>query len=127
MAYAACKAAERQVLDPAVVRPFIADLIGHIVKNSDYRKRNESTPIACRSEALCCFLLLARSTRPPSWPFPDELVKQARAAAIENLRLQLQWYDAGQFHRGSESRKVQIDYVQHNGTAFLNWYLLNSR
>ena len=126
MAYAACKAAERQLLDPAIVRPFIISLIDQILRNPDYRKRNESTPIACRSEALCCFLLLSRGIRPPSWPFPDELVAQAKTEARENLRLQLQWYDSGQFHRGSESEKVQIDYVQHNGTAFLNWYLLNS-
>jgi hypothetical protein len=53
-------------------------------------------------------------------------VDQANSATAENLLLQLKWYDNGQFWRGDGDDKVQIDYVQHNGTAFLNWYLLTN-
>ena len=126
MAYAACKAAERQIVDPKIVQTYLIELINSIVRNPEYRKRNQSTPIACRSEALCCFLHLSRSVRPAAWPFPGELVDLAKSATAENLLLQLKWYDNGQFWRGDGDDKVQIDYVQHNGTAFLNWYLLTS-
>jgi hypothetical protein len=123
MAYAACKVAEREMVDPKIVDPYIVRLIDSIVRNSSYRERNDSTPIACRSEALCCFLKLSRSVRLSRWP--GELVALAESATAENLRLQLQWYKEGQFWRGDTEDKVQIDYVQHNGTAFLNWYLLH--
>lgn len=125
MAYAACKAAERGMADPKIVNAYMIALIDNIVRNPAYRRRNASTPIACRSEALCCFLELSRSLGPLRHPFPSELVGAARTAAAENLRLQLQWYQAGQFRRGNDDDRVQIDYVQHNGTAFLNWYLLH--
>lgn len=125
MAYAACTAAHRRMMDPAIVRSYIIRLIENTVQDRAYRKRKESTPIACRSEALCCFLQLSRSFQPPNLPFPSELVRSATATAEENLRLQLQWYKDGQFWRGDGQDKVQIDYVQHNATAFLNWYLLH--
>jgi hypothetical protein len=126
MAYAACEAAQRRLVDPKIVRSYLVGLTESIVRDPSYRKRRNSTPIACRTEALCCFLGLSRQFQPPGLPFPSDLVKQASVTATENLRLQLQWYRDGQFWRGDDGDKVQIDYVQHNGTAFLNWYLLHS-
>jgi hypothetical protein len=125
MAYASCEAAQRRLVDPKLARSYIIGLVGNIVRDPSYRKQGNSTPIACRTEALCCFLALSRGFRPPGWPFPGDLVEQATSVAEENLRLQLQWYKDGQFWRGDDEDTVQIDYVQHNGTAFLNWYLLH--
>ena len=125
MAYAACEAAERRLVDADIARSYVIGLIENIVRDPSYRKRRNSTPIACRTEALCCFLALARRFRPPGWPFPEDLIREAKSSAEENLRLQLQWYKDGQFWRGDDEDRVQIDYVQHNATAFLNWYLLH--
>jgi len=44
-----------------------------------------------------------------------------RAHAAENLALQLDWYKDGQFWQGDGTIRVQIDYIQHNATAFLQW------
>lgn len=125
MAYGACEAAERRLVDASIARSYISGLVDNIVRDPGYRERRNSTPIACRSEALCRFLALARNIRPPGWPFPAELLREAETAAKDNLRLQLQWYKDGQFWRGDDDDRVQIDYVQHNATAFLQWYLLH--
>lgn len=117
MAYAACEAAERGLGDPAVVHGYIADLIGDIIANTAYRGRGASTPIACRTEALTRFLML--SNRQPG-VFPPALIAASRSAAAENLAQQLGWHAAGQFWKGDNDTKVQIDYIQHNATAFLN-------
>jgi hypothetical protein len=117
MAYAACEAAERGLGDPALVRSYIAALIGEIIGNDAYRHRGTSTPIACRTEALTRFLLL---TDMQPGVFPPDLIAASRSAATENLALQRGWYAKGQFWKGDDDAKVQIDYIQHNATAFLN-------
>jgi hypothetical protein len=55
-----------------------------------------------------------------SGPLPDG----GRFPAIWSSRRH-QWHKDGQFWRGDDEDRVQIDYVQHNATAFLNWYLLH--
>ena len=121
MAYAACEAAERGLAGDERLVGYLADLVGDIIDNPGYRARRQSTPIACRSEALTRFVLLC-----DRWPgrFSDGLRAAALRAADENLVLQLDWYDAGQFRKGDEDDKVQIDYVQHNATAFLNRWMI---
>ena len=51
MAYAACEALTKGLLNPRVVVPYLAALMETIVGDPSYRDRQESTPIACRSEA----------------------------------------------------------------------------
>ena len=53
-----------------------------------------------------------------------DLLQRVRFAAAENLAMQLDWYKDGQFWMGDSSRKVQIDFIQHNATGFMNWALL---
>ena len=114
-------AAERGLAGDERLVGYLADLVGDIIDKPGYRARRQSTPIACRSEALTRFVLLC-----DRWPgrFSDGLRAAALRAADENLVLQLDWYDAGQFRKGDEDDKVQIDYVQHNATAFLNRWLI---
>ncbi|WP_103258039.1 hypothetical protein [Tabrizicola aquatica] len=117
MAYAACEAAERGLVGEERLVGYITDLITAILDRPGYRDRRQSTPIACRSEALTRFVLLC-----DRWPgrFPETLRAAALEAADDNLTLQLDWYAHGQFCKGDGDDKVQIDYIQHNATAFLN-------
>ena len=121
MAYAACEAVARGVVPEALGSAYLTGLMEAILTDTHYRARRQSTPIACRTEALTRVLLLARSH--PGLLTPD-LVARIRAEAAENLALQLEWYRDGQFWKGDDDRKVQIDYIQHNATAFLHWGLL---
>ncbi|MFM7336244.1 MAG: hypothetical protein ACKO1H_17870 [Tabrizicola sp.] len=121
MAYAACEAVARGVLPEALGSAYLTGLMEAILTDAHYRARRQSTPIACRTEALTRVLLLCRDH--PGLLTPD-LIARIRAHAAENLALQLDWYADGQFWKGDDARKVQIDYIQHNATAFLHWGLL---
>lgn len=121
MAYAACEAVARSVVPEALGSAYLTGLMEAILADTHYRARRQSTPIACRTEALTRVLLLARDH--PGLLTPD-LLNRIRSAAAENLALQLDWYGDGQFWKGDDARKVQIDYIQHNATAFLHWGLL---
>lgn len=121
MAYAACEAVLRGVVPAALGSAYLTGLMEAILGDPHYRTRRQSTPIACRTEALTRVLLLARDH--PGLLSPD-LLTRIRAHAAENLSLQLAWYADGQFWKGDDARKVQIDYIQHNATAFLHWGLL---
>jgi hypothetical protein len=118
MAYAAAEAVERQVVPEALGSAYLTGLMEAIVGDTLYRYRRQSTPVACRTEALTRVLMLAR--RVPGILSPD-LLQRMKASAAENLQLQLDWYKDGQFWKGDDERKVQIDYIQHNATAFLHW------
>jgi hypothetical protein len=96
-----------------------------IISDASYRERHQSTPIACRTEALVEFLQTCRMMDSAHEDFPESLLKAAAAVAHQNLELQLEYYGQGQFRKGRESDKVQIDYVQHNGAAFLGWWQLS--
>jgi hypothetical protein len=121
MAYAACEAAERGRVARAPALDYLQRLMAAIVADAKYRARRESTPIACRAEALTRFLLLSRAPAVRDAMDPA-LLEAVRAEAEQNLRLQLDWHEGGQFRKGDGSRKVQIDYIQHNATAYLNWW-----
>jgi hypothetical protein len=121
MAYAACEAVERGLVDRAVGLAYLNRLMGAIIDDPAYRARRESTPIACRSEALTRALMLSQRIDDA---FAPPMLAAIRRTAEENMVLQLDWYDGGQFWRGDDADKVQIDYIQHNATAFLNWLAL---
>lgn len=121
MAYAACEAVERGLVPEALGSAYLTGLMEAILRDTLYRFRRQSTPIACRTEALTRVLLLARSH--PGLLSPD-LLDRVRLQAAENLVLQLDWYKDGQFWKGDDARTVQIDYIQHNATSFLHWALL---
>ncbi|HEY6919355.1 MAG TPA: hypothetical protein VI412_08835 [Tabrizicola sp.] len=121
MAYAACEAVERGTIPEPLGAAYLTGLMQAILSDATYRARRQSTPIACRTEALTRVLLLAR-TRPDL--LDPALLARVRDHAAQNLMLQLDWYDDGQFWKGDDDRKVQIDYIQHNATAFLHWAML---
>jgi hypothetical protein len=122
MSYAACEAVERGVVSPALGAGYLTGLMETILADPAYRARRRSTPIACRTEALTRVLMLAR--RLPNL-LPAELLNRIKVHAAENLVLQLDWYKDGQFWKGDDDRKVQIDYIQHNATAYLHWLMLD--
>jgi hypothetical protein len=117
MAYAACEAVERGAVAPDEGAAYLTGLAAAILADTAYRDRRQSTPIACRSEALTRLLRLA--DRRPGM-LPGDLRAAARAAVAENLALQRGWHADGQFRKGDGDDKVQIDYIQHNATAWLN-------
>ena len=121
MAYAACEAVSRAVVPEALGSAYLTGLMEAILTDAHYRARRQSTPIACRTEALTRVLLLSRDH--PGLLDPALLVR-VRDHAAQNLALQLDWYEDGQFWKGDDERKVQIDYIQHNATAFLHWAML---
>ena len=118
MAYAACEAVERDLVPKTLGATYLTGLMEAILGDAFYRFRRQSTPIACRSEALTRVLLLAR--RLPDL-LSQDLLARVRAHAAENLALQLDWYKDGQFRQGDGTTRVQIDYIQHNAMAFLHW------
>ena len=125
MAYAAVAAVRSGYCNTELTTGYLVRLVERIISDNAYRARHESTPIACRSEALAEILLLVRDHPEVRASFPDGLVERARATLDQNLRLQLAFYGSGQFKKGRASDKVQIDYIQHNGAAFLGGLLLN--
>lgn len=118
MAYAAAEAVEQGVIPEALGSAYLTGLMEAIVGDTLYRFRRQSTPVACRAEALTRVLMLTR--RIPGILSRD-LIQRMQVSAIENLQLQLDWYKDGQFWKGDDDRTVQIDYIQHNATAFLHW------
>lgn len=123
MAYAACAALKVGYCDPEKTGKYLERLVDRIISDGTYRNRHESTPIACRTEALVEFLQTHRQLG-SARQFPKTLVDAARKTALENLSLQLEYYSQGQFRKGRRSDKVQIDYIQHSGAAFLGWWHL---
>jgi hypothetical protein len=124
MTYAACEAVERGLVPEALGSAYLTGLMEAILNDARYRQRRQSTPIACRTEALTRVLLMCRSH--PGLLAPD-LLARIKDHAAENLALQLGWYRDGQFWQGDDGHKVQIDYIQHNATAFLHWLQLSAQ
>lgn len=124
MAYAACAACDRGLVPEAEGRDYLQRLLQSILADTAYRDRQQSTPIACRSEALARLLLLDKHH--PDRFLDTQQRSLARDALMENLALQLRWFKRGQFRKGDASGRVQIDYIQHNAMAFLGWALLHA-
>ncbi|WP_151719945.1 hypothetical protein [Gemmobacter serpentinus] len=122
MSYAAAEACARGLVPQDLGRDYLGALLAAIVTDDSYRNRAESTPIACRSEALAHFLWL--DTQAPGRFFTPEQIRDLKRCLRENLALQLRWFRRGQFRRGDAHDKVQIDYIQHNAMAFLAWSML---
>lgn len=125
MAYAACAALKTGYCDQGKTAKYLGQLVGRILSDPSYRKRHESTPIACRTEALVQFLQICRQVSFATEYFSKALIDAATRVLLDNLKLQLEYYGQGQFRKGRESEKVQIDYIQHNGSAFLGWWQLS--
>lgn len=123
MAYAVCEMLDRKLTSSPLLLAYLSRLVAHIVQDASYRNRNESTPIACRTEALLRVLLLARR-HAMTLRFDPRLIAAARQAAEENLRMQAGFYADGQFVNAPREALVRIDYIQHNATCFLQWLKL---
>jgi poly-gamma-glutamate capsule biosynthesis protein CapA/YwtB (metallophosphatase superfamily) len=119
MSYAASAAIRSGFCDAATATAYLIRMVERIIADNAYRARHESTPIACRSEALAEILLLLRDRPDLAAAFSSDLIERARATLQQNLNLQLAYYGSGQFRKGRVSDKVQIDYIQHNGASFL--------
>lgn len=120
MAYAASEALRQNLPQKEKTLQYLDRLMTQIIVESDYRQRQQSTPTACRTEALLAYLEASQHMASDR----VKLRAQSYQAAIENLKLQLTFYGNGQFKRGKDSDKVQINYIQHNGASFLGLILL---
>ena len=126
MAYAASEALRQQLAHRQKTLGYLVRLISRIIAEPDYRTRHQSTPTACRSEAFLTYLETFNDGGFPAASDHRDLLAPSYTSLVENLNLQLAFYGNGQFKRGSDSDKVQIDYIQHNGASFLGLNLLHS-
>jgi hypothetical protein len=124
MAYAACASLKGGYCDEATAAGYLGRLIDSIVSDPSYRARRQSTPIACRTEALVEILQTYREIPSLADYLSQSAINAARRTAAENLSLQLEYYGRGQFRKGRASNRVQIDYIQHNGASLLGWWEL---
>ncbi|TFV59919.1 hypothetical protein E4P42_05960 [Mycobacterium sp. PS03-16] len=124
MAYTACAALRSGYSNESKVALYLERLIESIASDPSYRERRESTPIACRTEALVEILRTYQQDNYLNAHLPRSAADTAEAIAAENLALQMKYYGEGQFRKGDGSDKVQIDYIQHNAASFLGWFEL---
>jgi hypothetical protein len=123
MAYAASEAARQEWPQKHKALEYLDRLIARIISEPDYRERRQSTPTACRTEALFAYLEIFKGENPSIAGSRRELLDQSYKSALENLGLQFAHYGDGQFKRGADSNKVQIDCIQHNAASFLGLLL----
>jgi hypothetical protein len=100
-----------------------------IIQSPAYRAEYRSTPIACRSEGLLCFVRLCTgiATDVADRPLFDRAAAESRATVHDNLSLQLAYRRPdGSFIHGRDRSLVQIDYIQHNISSFLGYGLLTA-
>ncbi len=110
-------AAAAPITDPLRAELHGARIVDHILSDTEYRRRRLSIPIARRSEALAGYLRL--SAMAPEREAIPELRQAAAQAALENLRLQREWFAAyGAFVKGDLSDRVEISCIQHNIASF---------
>ena len=97
-------------------------IVEHIIEYPAYRDRNQSTPTACRSEGMLAFLRVARRADVAA----DRAFHERCLAEVEkNLHLQLQFRRPdGAFIKGDGKSLVQIDFIQHNLSSFLDYHRL---
>jgi hypothetical protein len=92
-------------------------LADQILHHPWYRRREQCTPIACRTEALLAYLRMSSNTANES--SRHKRVRDVWAAVEQNLVLQLRdWLPGGMFREGAGSNVVRIDYLQHNMMSF---------
>jgi hypothetical protein len=101
--------------NPAI-RRYAARIAADIVSNRAYMARAESTPIACRSEALLAYMRLLLRTPGeglnPDLAECDKVLRSCLSAQVQFFRRD------GSFVRGFNKPDVRIDYIQHNISAF---------
>jgi hypothetical protein len=109
--------------DPAN-RRYAARIAADIVAKRGYMARRQSTPIACRSEAMLAYMrILSRSggaDLSPSYAESEALVRQCLSAQFQFFR------PDGSFVRGADKGDVRIDYIQHNISAFAAFGILGA-
>jgi hypothetical protein len=125
MAYATCAGLKAGYCDEEKAAAYLRRLIDSIISDPTYRARHQSTPIACRTEALVEILQTCRQGTYLSDHLPEASVRDAMTTAAENLSFQLGYYGQGQFRKGRSSDRVQVDYIQHNGASLLGWWQLS--
>uniref|UniRef100_A0A5Q5BQR0 Uncharacterized protein n=2 Tax=unclassified Mycobacterium TaxID=2642494 RepID=A0A5Q5BQR0_MYCSS len=126
MAYAACASLTTGYCDETKTVVYLGRLVESILFDRSYRKRRESTPIACRTEALVEILNTRLEVGRLRNHLSRGMIDAATTTVFENLSLQLEYYRDGQFRKGDTSDKVQIDYIQHNAASLLGWWHLIS-
>jgi hypothetical protein len=98
-----------------------------IIRSPAYRAEHRSTPIACRSEGLLCFIRLCAGIAADAADRRafDRAAAESRATVFDNLALQAGYRRPdGSFVHGRDRSLVQIDFIQHNISAFLGYGLL---
>jgi hypothetical protein len=113
-----------QRIDPQpLYREHARRIADSIIFSGAGRDTNRSTPMACYSEALLAYVRLCR--RLPASAAIEYEIEECMAVVRENLELQLAYrLPDGGFIRGRGKTDVQIDYIQHNISAFLGFGLL---
>ena len=99
---------------------YAGEICAHVIEHPDYRVREKSTPIACRTEALMAYAdMLRRDEGRTSGPTLDAVM----GATVENISLMLRYRQIdGSFVAGRGDPTVQIDYIQHASSAFLGYF-----
>jgi hypothetical protein len=124
IAYAASEAARQEWPQKHKALEYLDRLIARMISEPDYRERHQSMPTACRTEAFFVYLEVFKGEKPSIASNRRELLNQSYESALENLELQFAHFGGGQFKRGSDSKRVQIDCIQHNAASFLGLLLL---
>ena len=89
-----------------------------LIANPSYRLDGRPTPIACRTEALNCFIRMAGSESGTGAPL--HLVQDAFREADTNIALQNRSRTAdGSYTSREASTTVRIDFLQHNAMSML--------
>jgi hypothetical protein len=100
----------------AANRDYAARIAAGILRDRAYMARGQSTPVACRSEALLAYMrILGRSDAAgfaPSFAESEAVVRECLAAQVRFFRKD------GSFIGGAGKPDVRIDYIQHNISAF---------
>jgi len=105
-----------------VLLNYLVRLVTDVLDRTDYRKRNASTPIACRTEGMMAAMqifLLPEINRDAKY---DEFITRIMTHAEANILLQVGFVKPdGAIIRGGGAHgynEVRIDYIQHSISSF---------
>ena len=110
-----------KVLPVPWVHDYAQDIAANIVARTDYRDRGMSTPVACRTEGLLCFLRLHCSGA--------RLDRRLVTAAMEAVRHNVSWLlqfvsNDGMVWRDGNRAVSRIDYLQHTLATMLDCFAI---
>jgi hypothetical protein len=101
---------------------YLVKLVSDVLDRTDYRKRNASTPIACRTEGMMAAMqifLLPEINRDAKYA---EFIERIMTHAHANILLQMGFAQAdGAIVHGGKPygyNEVRIDYIQHGISSF---------